>query len=99
MIMGIVNVVVVGIVIPLMLLLTVSFFILFAIRKTDAGALRIFGYVITTLLWLSAIVLIISGAQRIIMSQQQMKHGQRMMMERGQGQGQAQGQLQEVPIQ
>ncbi len=45
-----------GVIIPVTGLLTVSFFVLFALRKLEGSALKVFGYVITALLWLSALL-------------------------------------------
>lgn len=41
--------------IPLSLLLAVSFFVLFACRKTDSNPLRLFGYAIALLIWAAAL--------------------------------------------
>lgn len=41
-------------IIPATLLLTVSFFVLFAMKKSDQNGLKSFGMVIAVLLWLSA---------------------------------------------
>jgi len=41
-------------VIPVTLLLTVSFFVLMAIKRAETERLKIFGYVIAALLWVSA---------------------------------------------
>ncbi len=46
--------------IPLSLLLAVSFFVLFACRKTDSNPLRLFGYAIALLIWAAALVLVSS---------------------------------------
>ncbi len=47
------------------LLLTVSFFVLFAIRKIEARGLKVFGYVITALLWLAALLLFSAGIYKV----------------------------------
>jgi hypothetical protein len=47
-------------IVPTTLILTVSFLVLVVVRKVESGALKIFGYVVTALLWLSA-MLILSG--------------------------------------
>lgn len=44
-------------IIPVTLLLVVSFFVLFAVRKTDSAGLKAFGYVIAALLWLSSLLI------------------------------------------
>lgn len=48
-------------IVPISILLTVSFFVLLALRKVEEKALKAFGYVAASLLWLAALV-IFSGA-------------------------------------
>jgi hypothetical protein len=48
-------------IIPATVLLTISFFVLFVIRKIETQGLKIFGYVIAALLWVSALVIFSSG--------------------------------------
>lgn len=48
-------------IVPISLLLTVSFFVLLALRKVEGKALKAFGYVAAAFLWLAALV-IFSGA-------------------------------------
>ncbi len=48
-------------VVPISLLLTVSFFVLFVMRKLEDKALKAFGYVVVSFLWLAALV-VFSGA-------------------------------------
>jgi len=48
-------------IVPIALLLTVSFFVLSALRKIEEKGLKAFGYVVASLLWLAALV-IFSGA-------------------------------------
>jgi len=48
-------------VVPATLLLTVSFFVLMAIRKIENQGLKAFGYVVASLLWLSALVAFSAG--------------------------------------
>jgi hypothetical protein len=43
-------------VVPISVLLTVSFFVLVVIRKIEEKGLRAFGYVVAGLLWLAALV-------------------------------------------
>jgi len=52
-------------VVPVVILLTMSFFVLFAVRKIDTRGLKVFGYVVTALLW-GAIVTIFSQLWAII---------------------------------
>lgn len=53
-------------VVPASVLLTISFFVLFAIRKLDRKELKIFGYVVTALLWISAGILVGTGFALIV---------------------------------
>lgn len=48
-------------VVPTTLLLTVSFFVLFTLRKTEDKGLKTFGYVITALLWCCVVVVFSFG--------------------------------------
>jgi len=48
-------------VVPVSVLLTISFFVLFALRKVEEKALKAFGYVVVSFLWLAALV-VFSGA-------------------------------------
>ncbi|MFH0917675.1 MAG: hypothetical protein V1830_00915 [Candidatus Omnitrophota bacterium] len=48
-------------VVPVAVLLTVSFFVLFTLRKIEEKGLRAFGYVVVGFLWLAALV-VFSGA-------------------------------------
>ncbi len=48
-------------VIPTAMILTVSFFVLFALRKLETGALKVFGFVVVALLWISAGIIFSSG--------------------------------------
>ena len=48
-------------IVPISVLLTVSFFVLFALRKIEEKALKGFGYVVVGFLWLAALV-VFSGA-------------------------------------
>jgi hypothetical protein len=47
--------------IPTTLLLAVSFFVLFTIRKTEAQGLKAFGYVVSALLWAAALLVLSVG--------------------------------------
>jgi hypothetical protein len=59
--MGLLPLVTLIAIVPVTLLLAVSFFILFVIRKIDTKGLKVFGYVITLFLWISAV----SAAKKI----------------------------------
>lgn len=48
-------------VIPTALLLTVSFFVLYALQRPEVKGLKAFGYVITALLWISALLIFSTG--------------------------------------
>lgn len=44
-------------IIPVTLLLTISFFVLFAVKRTATRGLRNFGYILAVLLWISALLI------------------------------------------
>lgn len=76
-------------IIPVTILLTVSFFVLFTLRKTE-GALKAFGFVIAALLWLSALMILSGGIYNLstgrcplIVAMHQMKMGMCPMMKGG----------------
>jgi len=48
-------------IVPTTLILTVSFFVLFALRKVDGKSLKVFGYILAALLWASALLLLSDG--------------------------------------
>jgi hypothetical protein len=48
-------------IIPTTLVLTVSFFVLFALREVKSNVLKAFGYVVAALLWVSALLIFSSG--------------------------------------
>jgi len=52
-------------IIPATLLLTVSFFVLFTLRKIEAQGLKAFGYVIASLLWVGALLVFSAGVYTI----------------------------------
>lgn len=77
--------------IPTALLLTVSFFVLFAIRKIESQGLKAFGYVISAILWICAVFVFSVGIYvmstgrhpMMPMMQEMMKGGmQQQMMQR-----------------
>lgn len=47
--------------IPTGILLTISFFVLFATRKVETQGLKVFGYVIAVLLWVAAALIFSTG--------------------------------------
>ncbi len=74
-------------IVPTALLLTVSFFVLFAIRKVEVDGLRVFGYVVAAVLWIAALLVFSAGVYTIYtgrnampcpmmeMMRQKMSHG------------------------
>jgi len=56
-------------IIPTAALLTVSFFVLFALRKIETQGLKIFGYVVVALLWLAAILVFSAGVYTVTTGQ------------------------------
>ncbi len=52
-------------IIPTTLLLTVSFFVLFALRKIETNGLKTFGYAIVVLLWISSALVLSAGIYSI----------------------------------
>ncbi len=66
-------------IIPTALLLTVSFFVLYALQRPEVKGIKVFGYVIVALLWISALIIfstgiytITTGKHPIISAMQQM---------------------------
>ncbi len=52
-------------IIPTTILLTISFFVLFALRKTETQGLKAFGYVVIALLWCGALLVSSVGVYTI----------------------------------
>ena len=52
---------------PAVLLLGVSFFVLFAVNKTDAKGLKNFGYVVAFLFWVTVAIVLLLGTLRVMM--------------------------------
>jgi hypothetical protein len=75
-------------IIPATMLLTVSFFVLFALRKIETQGLKAFGYVIASLLWVGALLFFSAGVYTlstgrpplVCMMQEMMKCKMRGMM-------------------
>jgi len=82
-------------IIPATVFLTISFFILFTIRKIETGGLRVFGYVITALLWCCSLLAFSVGVYTLSTGRHPMismlKH-----MQCGQMQGMMQGRMPEM---
>lgn len=55
-------------VVPISLLLTVSFFVLLIVNKVGVKALKVFGYVVASLLWLAAVVVFLTGFSMLVKS-------------------------------
>lgn len=72
-------------IIPATGLLTISFFVLFALHRTEQRGLKTFGYVITVLLWCSALLVSSIGLYTIFtgrcMIKKMMHYKMRGMME------------------
>ncbi len=51
--------------VPIALLLTVSFFVLVTLRKIEEKALKVFGYVVVGFLWLAALVVFSSAVYKM----------------------------------
>ncbi|MDD4980191.1 MAG: hypothetical protein PHC54_02810 [Candidatus Omnitrophica bacterium] len=67
--------------IPATLLLTLSFFVLYALRKTDTQGLKSFGYIIAALLWLSALLVFSAGIYTLATGRRPMKCMMQEMMQ------------------
>ena len=52
------------VIIPISLLLALSFFVLVTARKVEGNALKTFGHVVVSLLWLAAFILLLGIFQR-----------------------------------
>jgi hypothetical protein len=75
-------------VIPATVLLTISFFVLFALRKVEALGLKVFGYVIAALLWVGALMVFSLGIYTVYTGRHPM-----MDMMKGMKYGQMQGMM------
>ena len=53
-------------VVPISLLLTLSFFVLLSIGKAQTKGLKIFGFVVAAILWLSVSAIILGGVYGLI---------------------------------
>jgi len=75
--------------IPATVLLTISFFVLFSLRKLEKEGLKAFGYVVAAFLWISALLVFSAGIYTLstgrcpimkgCMTQDMMKHKMGMM--------------------
>ena len=69
--------------VPATMMITVSFFVLFAVSKADQKQLKAFGWVVAGLLWLCALLVLTSGLYMSSMSGKMM--GKCMMMQKDKG--------------
>jgi hypothetical protein len=74
-------------VIPTAVLLTISFFVLFAMRKIETQGLKAFGYVVAALLWLATLVVFSAGVYTISTGRMPMKCPMMCPMMRGNKEG------------
>lgn len=68
-----------GVIVPTTLILTVSFFVLFALREVKSNVLKAFGYVVAVLLWVSALLIFSVGIYTLATGKCPM---QKMMMQK-----------------
>ncbi|MFA5287509.1 MAG: hypothetical protein WC394_04500 [Candidatus Omnitrophota bacterium] len=66
-------------IVPTTLVLTISFFVLFVLREVKSNVLKVFGYVIAALLWLSALLIFSAGIYTLATGRCPM---QKMMMQK-----------------
>lgn len=59
--------------IPAAVLLTISFFVLVVLRKAESEGLKAFGYVVATLLWIAAVLVISTGIYTVYTGRYPMK--------------------------
>ena len=89
-------------IIPTTVLLTISFFVLFTLRKIETEGLKAFGYVIVVFLWIAAALVFSAGIYTVAtgrhpmkcMMQEGMKTHMQEMMREGQMPAMMQGQKQ-----
>jgi hypothetical protein len=62
-------------IVPIAILLTISFFVLFAIRRVEEKGLKAFGYVVTGFLWLAAVVIFLSAVANVSRNHFSIKYG------------------------
>lgn len=60
-------------IVPVALLLTISFFVLFTLRRIEEKGLRIFGCVVVSFLWLATLVVFSSAVYKIAQGSTSMK--------------------------
>jgi len=67
-------------IIPASVLLTISFFVLFTLRKTEVQGLKAFGYVIAVLLWIGVLLVLSVGAYTLSTGRHPMMYMMQQMM-------------------
>ena len=72
-------------IIPVSILLTISFFVLYAVHKTECDGLKKFGRVISVLLWISALMILSMGIYVMITGRHPMMTMCKKMMEERMG--------------
>jgi len=70
-------------IIPATVLLTISFFVLFALRKTETQGLKAFGYVTAALLWVGVLLVLSLGLYTIATGRYPMLCPMKEMMKGG----------------
>ena len=75
------------VVIPISLLMALSFFVLLSVDKVQTKRLKNFGYGVVVILWLATLVLILGGINRFVKGPDQGKNmmHKEMMMRRAPG--------------
>lgn len=68
-------------VVPVSVLLTISFFVLITLRKVEEKGIKAFGYVVVAILWLATLVVFSGGIYKIATGKPKMPPC--MMMNRG----------------
>lgn len=71
--MGISGLSLLMVVVPVSVLLAASFLVLFVLRKVEEKGLKVFGYVVVSLLWLSVLILFL-GASNTAKNTSRMKY-------------------------
>jgi len=67
-------------VVPAAVLLSVSFFVLFTVRKCDSKKLKVFGYIVAGFLWLACALILLSGIYNVLRAPQYMQGNRQYRM-------------------
>jgi len=79
-------------IVPISVLLTISFFVLFTLRRVEEKGLKAFGYVVTGFLWLAALIIFLGafynmgrvpGRMKYMMHQRMKMESMPQMMQQG----------------